>query len=87
MKKIIFAIIVLLVAGYIFKTQFGSFIPSTEELQGNVMDIKNDIQKSAQNLTDEINRVTEGFKTKKEAVEEKVEKVENLIDAVNDLTE
>ncbi|MBU1992270.1 MAG: hypothetical protein ABH856_04945 [Patescibacteria group bacterium] len=87
MKKLLFLIIVLLIGGYLIKSYFGSLVPDTTQIQGSLLEIKDEIEQSAKNLTDEFNRVKDEFQTKKEAVEEKVEQVENLVDAVNDLTE
>lgn len=87
MKKLLFAIIIIGVAAYIFHSKFGTILPNAEQIQGTVIDIKDDIQKSAHNVSDEINKVTEDFTQKKEKVTGTIEKVENVIDAVNQLTE
>lgn len=87
MKKIIFIIIVIVVAGYILHSRFGVVFPDTKKLQGTVLEIKDDIQNSANNVSDEINKLTKDFTEKKEKIENTVTKVENVIDAVNELAE
>ena len=87
MKKILFAIIILLVAGYILQNRFNGEIPNAEELQGNFLDIKTELQDSITNASSEIEKLKSDFTETKENVEDKIEKVENVINAINELTE
>jgi peptidoglycan hydrolase CwlO-like protein len=87
MKKLLFVIIIILVAGYILNNRFDGQIPNAEELQGNLLEIKTEIQDSVTNAGEEIEKLKNDFTETKENIEDKIEKVENVINAVNDLTE